>query len=479
MLCPRVPRTDRCCRQERRAGHGEFELSIGPRTVGGTAAEAEACVAGERSKTPLVLRRREVLRIAAAGAGLLAAGCGLVTPSRGLGGGALAVMSDQALAPAVQAVADAFAASPGAGHKPVVQIAEPSLTEAYTAMLSGSATTTADVSVVTSEVRRTLQAQTLMINLSPSLAQTDLSSRIYPKLLAYGQSSGRQILLPLFRDPLVVFFNSDAFARAGVDPPAMDWTFERFALLCQQLHQRAAGLVAPVANLTNVYDQEILTAFIHGFGGQTLVHNDTQSGYVAAFAKPAAVEGVDALVALHPYEPSQPSASARPLDLFAQGKVAMYFGHHRDVFGLMDAIGDAFAWDVAPVPQFPIQRVQPVQADGVAALVGDPDRRAASVALTLFTCTPDAQQAAARTGLGVPALTSLAGASSWRQTALHLNNDVFVAHADADIVVPEPMYFLPELQDALRAIVRGAVPAYTALADAATAAYYTLVNWQS
>lgn len=435
-------------------------------------------MASQRGGTAWTLPRREWLRMAVAGAGLLAAGCGLVTPSRGSGGSLLSVLSDQPLAPAMQAVAAAFADSPGAGPRPLVQIAEPSLTEAFTAMLSGTGNSVAvDVSLVTAPVRQILQASTLMINLGPSWTQTGLASRVYPQLLAYGQSGGRQILLPLFRDPLVVYFNSDAFARAGVDPPAVDWTFDKFQLLCQQLQQRATGLVAPVANLTNVYDVEILTAFIQGFGGQTVVRNQNQPGYTAAFAHQAAVVGVDNLVALHPYEPVLPTA--RPVDLFAQGKVAMYFGHHRDVAPLILAVGDAFAWDVAPLPRFPIQRVQPVQADGVAALAGDPARRAASIALALFTSTPDAQQAAARTALGVPALMSLAGATTWRQSAPHLNNDVFVSNTEADVVVPEPLYYLTALQPALRAIVRGAVPAYTALADAQEAEQYTLATWQA
>ena len=437
-------------------------------------------MAADREQTAWVLRRRELLRAALAGAGLLGAGCGLVTPSRGLGGAPLSMLCDAALAPAVQAVADAFAGSPGGGAKPLVQIAEPSLTETFNAMLSGSAGGASDVSLVTPDVRQTLQATTLMINLAQALAQTDLGSRVYPQLLEYGRSGGRQILLPLFRDPLVVYFNSDAFARAGIDPPAPGWTLDRFELLCEQLHQRATGLLAPVANLTNLYDVEILTAFVQGFGGQTVVRNENRPGYTAAFARPTAVVGVDRLVALHPYEPPAPPANASALiDLFAQGRVAMYFGHHRDVLPLIAAIGEAFAWDVAPLPRFPIKPVQPVQADGIAALAGDPGRRAASVTLALFTCTQEAQEAAARTGLGVPAVPALAGASTWRQTASHLNNDVFVANPDADVVVPEPLYHLSELSEALRAIVRGAVPAYTALADAAMAAQFTLANWQA
>ncbi len=420
------------------------------------------------------LGRRQFLQAALAGAGLWATGCGLVTPARGgRGVGPLSLLADTTMAPALQAVAEAFTASPGARARPLVQIAEPSLADAYQAMLTGTTQVGADVSAVTPSVlHQNRYAPTLMVNVGPALKQTGLEAGIYPQLLAYGRSGGLQVILPLFRDPLVVFFNSDAFSRAGVDPPAVDWTFAKFQLYCQQLKQKAVGLVAPVANLTTIWDVEILTAFIEGFGGQTVVANTGAPGYRAAFAEPAAVEGVDALVALHPYEPAAPSA--QPVDLFAQGAAAMYFGHHRDVGYLINNIGEKFAWDVAPLPRFPLRRVQPVQADGVAALAGDPDRRAAAVALALFVCTPDAQRAAARTGLGVPALTALADSPLWRQN--HINNDVFVANTDADVIVPEPLYYLTPLELAIGAIVRGAVPAYDALAQAQQSANWTLAN---
>jgi ABC-type glycerol-3-phosphate transport system substrate-binding protein len=435
--------------------------------------------AGRGGSGPVGPTRRAALRAALAAAALAAAsGCGLAAP-RGRGSATqLSLLTDARLAPVAQALAQAYVAAGAATTAPLVRVAEPNLSVALQQTLGGAAATPADVTFITPEVRTAFRLDTVLINLGPALAAAGLGGRVYPQLLAYGQSGGKQVLLPLFRDPLVVFYNSDAFARAGVQPPTPQWDLARFTLLCQQLRERAPWLLAPLANATAVFDPEILTMFVVGFGGQLLGRAPGQTGYVARFADPAAVSAVSALAALRPFEP--PSGAARPAaprDLFASGQVALYFGHYRDVADLTVQIAGAFAWDVAPVPRGPIRRAQPVRGEGLAALVGDPQRRTASVALALFGMTPQAQEAIARTGLGVPALTSLADSPLWRQATPNLSAGVFVANADADVVVPEPIYYLPALQLAVELVARGSAPAYDALHAAAVASEFTLANW--
>ncbi len=151
-------------------------------------------------------------------------------------------------------------------------------------------------------------------------------------------------------------------------------------------------------------------------------------------------------------------------------------GHHRHVPTLQALIGASFAWGAASLPVFPHGRVQPVQADGVAAVPRDPAKRGIALRLALFTATPEAQYAVAATGSGVPALRALAGSSLWRRSAPHLNNDVFVAYPEADLVVPPPLHALPELASAMAAVRHG-VPAEIAFGQAQTAAELTLATW--
>jgi ABC-type glycerol-3-phosphate transport system substrate-binding protein len=424
--------------------------------------------------------RRALLRagLGAAAAALWAsAGCGLEAPARSRGDAPLTLLADAAFAPAAQALANAFAASAGGGPRPIVEVAEPDLPTVIQAMLAGDASVQADVVLATPAVRDTVSASSLMLNVAPALQDTQIAAGLYPALLQYGASGARQLLMPAFRDPMVVFYNSDAFARAGVDPPAPDWTLDKLVLLCQQLRQKAPWLAAPLANATNFFDLELVSAFVVGFGGQML--RAAQTGYTPTFSTPAGIYGFQSLAKLHPFEPAHPAA-VQPVDLFAEGEVALHFGHHRDVAPLAARIGDLFAWDVAPLPAFAIRRAQPVAADGLAAVTTAPDRRAAAITLALFAGTPAAQLALARTGLGVPALRALASSNLWRAAGPQLDNEVFVANTDADFVVARPLYAQPiaqALQTALADIVRG-YAAYDALQAASTYSEYTLATFQ-
>lgn len=339
-------------------------------------------------------------------------------------------------------------------------------------LLAGTAATPADVLLVTPVIRRIWQATSLMLDLGPALADTDLDATIYPSLLADGSFQGRQLVMPIFRDPLVIFYNADALARAGNNAPAPTWGYPDLMELCGRL---AAEGTHPILQSESVSTSELLAAFVIGFGGQVLAAGPSGgTGYVPMFTQPAALAGISALVTLLGFVPPPTNNSA--LETFAQGGAAMLFGHHQDVANLSAAIGSLFAWNVAPLPTFPRRAAQPVQAQGLAAVTTSPERRPDAIAFTLFGATAQGQDALARAGLGVPASSNLAASPLWRASAPLLDNDVFVSNTAADIVVPEPLYFLPQLDLAIRASLRG-VPVDEAFGAAATASEFTLANW--
>ena len=422
------------------------------------------------------LTRRSALRLAA-GAGLSAAlaGCGLVPSTRGARSAApLTLLADATFVPAAQALVQAYAAEAGAAGAPLVEVASPSLPGAVQQILAGSSQAAPDLLWVTPAVRDLPEAPSLMLSLSPALGQTSIAAGLYPACLAYGASGLRQLALPVFRDPLVTFYNGDALARAGLNPPVADWTLEACTMLCQALHAQPHGLLAPLANATNHFDLELFCAFVVGFGGQLL--QPGRVGYTPHFASAAGAEGCGALAAWHAYEP--PSPAGDPRSLFAAGQVALYFGHHRDVAPLAAQIGGLFAWDVAPLPRFPARAAQPVTADGLAAATTIPQRRAAAITLALFAGTAAAQGAISRTGVGVPAQVSLGSAASWRSGGPQIHDEVFVEGSAADVVVDLPLLLVaPVIRSALQAIVAGS-PAYTTLLEAATYAQYQLATWQ-
>lgn len=425
------------------------------------------------------LTRRQLL--GAGGRGvlgtLLAAGlggCGLTASERTpRGGGGLSLLGDAALARAGQALASAFAAA--GGMPPLVNIGEPSLDAVVQQMLAGAPGIAPDCLLATPAVRENTQALPLMENLAPALSATGLAAGLYPACLQYGQEGTRQLLIPAFRDVLVVYYNADALARGGLTPPAPGWVLSDLSAICRKLRGANAALEAPLANVLNRFDLELLCAFVAGFGGQMVA--PAQVGYVPRFASPAGAAAWSALAALHAYEPA-PGGSASPRDLFTSGRAAFFFGHHADLQPIASAVGGLFAWDVAPLPAFPARAAQPVSADGIAVVTQDPARRTAAIAFALFAASAPGQQALAASGGGVPALRDLAASPTWRALEPPVSLDAFVGRTGADFVVEMPLDVIaPVLAYALGAVVAG-VPAATALAEASTVAEYQLSTWQ-
>ena len=447
---------------------------------------------------PAVTRRsllRRALSMTAAAGGLAAlAGCGLVAPAR-LGAPPDLVLLDPGRAPGAAGpdlgdVARAFAAAynravGSAAHvvvrRPPGSVSTDSGAAYMRALLADAPPLAADLLLTTPAVRNLLDAPALMVDLGPALARSGLAAGLYPELLRYGAPGGRQRMIPVFRDPLVLYYNVDAFSRAGVDPPVGTWTIDRLLWLCQKLQTRPAGRMTPLASAVSAFDLELLAAFVRGYGGEMLSPlggaggSGPASGYAPAFATPEALLGIDALLQLHPYEPAQPTAS--PRTLFARGDAAMYFGHHRDVFALRTQIAGLFAWNVAALPRFPQRAAQPVFAEGLAAIARNPAHRIPATAAALYAASPPGQAAMAATGYGVPALRALAGSPTWRQAAPHLHNDVFVADTGADFVVEAALHYIgPQLRAALVAARNGA-PVATIFEQASTAVEFTLQTW--
>ncbi len=407
--------------------------------------------------------------LAAAATALLAcgrAGTGASSPR----GPTLALATGPDWTRAAEVVVSRYTAEGGRARETVVPARMPAL---IAAMLAGTPTTPPDVILVTPAVRSIWQATSLMHDLGPTLANTRLDATIYPSVLADGSFQGRQLVMPLFRDPLVVFYNADALARAGHNPPAPTWPLADLMDLCARL---AANGTHPLLRSASVTNAELLTAFIIGFGGEVLAPGPAGgTGYVPAFTSARALAGLSALATLLKYVPPQGINSS--LQTFAQGGAALFFGHYRDVAALESAIGSLFAWNVVSLPAFPARGAQPVQAEGLAAVSADPQLRTAAITLTLFGATSAGQTALARAGLGVPATPALAQSPLWRARTPLLDNDVFVANTADDVIVPRPLYFLdPQLDLALTASMRGVAVA-EAFGAAATASEFTLANW--
>ncbi|HEY4493766.1 MAG TPA: extracellular solute-binding protein [Candidatus Paceibacterota bacterium] len=177
-------------------------------------------------------------------------------------------------------------------------------------------------------------------------------------LLGTDQEGGESIVLglPLFLDPIVMYWNRDMFTKAGLSAPPSTWLEvqllpERLTKLDERgnIVEGAVGL-GGVNNVSHF--KEILSAQIMQTGNKIVTFALGRASVVLA-------EGTNAESALRFYSefgnPSLPkyswnSAKRSSLDEFIAGKLAIYFGFGSEL-GIIEARNPHLNFDTANFPQ--------------------------------------------------------------------------------------------------------------------------------
>ena len=152
---------------------------------------------------------------------------------------------------------------------------------------------------------------------------------------------GTQYALPYDVGPWMVFYNRDKFAEAGLDEPAMDWTFDDFRSAAQALTEgenygfagQAFDFIAgPVALGAEYFDDNNQFAV-------------TNAGYVDAVGKFVDLTAVDNTSPVFASGAGAVTASGR----FASGNAAMYIDGPWSLISTQGAVD--FEMGVAPLPR--------------------------------------------------------------------------------------------------------------------------------
>lgn len=179
---------------------------------------------------------------------------------------------------------------------------------------------------------------------SGALAELDVEGDAYtPSLLEAFQHDGAQVGLPESFSDVVLFYNKDLFAAAGVPEPTADWTWEDERAAAQALTDTAAGVWGDYQPATF---HEFYKALAQA-GGQFL----TDDGSATAFNSP---EGIAAATWLAEKSgtvmPTEAEGAGTPdfdSTLFREGKLAMW---HSGIW-MFGPLADApFEWDVVVEP---------------------------------------------------------------------------------------------------------------------------------
>lgn len=160
---------------------------------------------------------------------------------------------------------------------------------------------------------------------------------------------GEQVCMPQNLSSLVVYYNVDAFAAAGLARPSDGWTWDEFLTSAQALTD------APQERYGVGVEPRLirLAPFVWSSGGELVDDDDDPTSLV--LDQPEAQAGVDFFLDLsleHGVVPDDRAEQARESEArFLDGSLGMFLSSRRDT-PTMRTITD-FEWDVAPLPVAP------------------------------------------------------------------------------------------------------------------------------
>jgi multiple sugar transport system substrate-binding protein len=277
----------------------------------------------------------------------------------------------------------------------------------------------------------------------------------YPSPMASFAWDGRQMCLPQNAASLVVYWNQDLFAGAGVRPPTQGWSWDSMVEAAIALTRDVDGDGAPDVHGLGV-DPEILrlAPVIWSAGGELV--DDPEAPTRFALRSSAALGALRRFLELrveHGVTPTEEEAESEDLvSRFVGGRLAMLMESRRVVPTLRDAA--SFGWDVAP---FPIveEPATVLHSDGYCITAAS-ERVDDAWRFLEFALGPDGQRVMASTGRTVPSLIDVAESEAFLDpSAVPASGSVYLRQlAYARPVPATPAW--PRVEDAANAILEEA-----------------------
>jgi len=318
------------------------------------------------------------------------------------------VFGDAAEFAAYQALVGAFAADQPEIGVTLTHIPSPA---DYRARLAAdfAAATPPDVILLNYRRVAAFAAANQLQPLDPYLRRSDLISPadFYPVALTAFTWAGEVICIPQNISSLVVYYNRDLFAAAGLADPADDWTWDDFLAAAKALTIDIDG-----DGTTDQYGLGVeaslfrLAPFVWQNGGPIVDDPDypTQLG-LTRFPSQEALNWFAALQTVHHVAPDRVAeASLDSESRFIQGTTAMYLNSRRGTPTYRESA--AFDWDVAPLPRGK-EAAGVLHSDGYCLSAAAANRDAAWRFIE-FANSPAGQAIVARSGRTVPSLRAVA-----------------------------------------------------------------------
>jgi len=241
--------------------------------------------------------------------------------------------------------------------------------------------------------------------------------------------------IPQNASSLVVYYNEDLFAAAGVPLPTRDWTRDDFIAAAVALTQDTDG-----DGVVDQYGVGIeaslyrLAPFVWQNGGDIVDDpaNPTRLTLNSPEAREALQWFVDIQV-VHHAAPDRAAESAEDSESrFLNGRLAMFFDSRR-VAPTFRTI-TSFAWNVAPIPNGSVP-AGILHSDGYCLAAAAENKDAAWTFIEYANSVPG-QEAIAATGRTVPSLIAVAESSAFLDGQPPTNSQVYLDNIPTLRTVP-------------------------------------------
>lgn len=274
--------------------------------------------------------------------------------------------------------------------------------------------------------------------LGPYLDKSELIARedFYPITIDAFTWQGDILCIPQNVSSLVVYYNRDLFAAAGVAEPADDWTWDDFVTTAVTLTRDSDG-----DGTIDQYGAGIepslyrLAPFVWQNGGRLVDDpaNPTQLG-LTRLPSLQALEWFVALQTVHHVVPDRTAEAAIDSETrFIQGTTAMFFDSRRGTPTFREAAD--FDWDIAPLPRG--QEAAGILHSDAYCLSAAAKDKDTAWSLIEFANSPEGQTIIAGTGRTVPSLRAVAESDAFLDPAARPSrSQVFLDSVDHLQIVP-------------------------------------------
>lgn len=254
--------------------------------------------------------------------------------------------------------------------------------------------------------------------LGPYLDRSDVIQRadFYPITLESFTWQGEVVCIPQNISSLVVYYNRDLFAAAGVPEPADDWTWDDFLAAAKALTLDSDG-----DGTTDQFGLGVepslyrISPFVWQNGGR-IVDDPAYPTQLGLTRLPSlqALEWFVELQTLHGVVPDRLEEAAIDSETrFVQGSTGMYLNSRRGTPTYRESA--AFDWDIAPLPRGQ-QAAGILHSDAYCLSAAAKDKDAAWRFIE-FANSPTGQAIVARSGRTVPSLIAVAESEAFLDPA--------------------------------------------------------------